>query len=221
MEGDGRFRTADSDITALQNSEIRLKYLTRDARRIVNDMGLRDLTMFYQVLLMEACYNYNPMRIQEKLNRKRDENPGISANPLITKLSEQSSFRMAKATHSASFNVNGIRNLYTLDRTVVVADYGVNLEDLARELNAVSSEMLGEWLGTVEKKMAMPIALCELQEFLSVMKEGDEELRSKLLVEVPKHQPIGEAERAILEKAREGLKETKKIMEMEDKDGPN
>ena len=220
MEGDRRYRTSDSDITTLQKSDLRLRHLTRDARKIVNGMGLRDLTIFYQVILMEYCYNHTPVSIENKLKEKRNETPAIGDNALITKLSEQSSFRMPKAKRFASFNLNGIMNLYTLDRSIVVADYGVDLEDLASELNGITPQLLSEWLGTVTKeKMPMPIVLCELQEFLDIMKGTEEELESKMLVDVPQYKPMDESAREMLQKALDELRKTQEMMQKENENG--
>lgn len=204
MEGGGGVGDSSQDITRLENLDIGLKYLTCDARDVVVDLGLHDLRIRNQVLLMEHCYNYSKEKVRNLLVDIEAKNIGVGTKDKMQMLGyalsnseTRANLRSAKTRtqlkirmgHRADFSINGIGNLLILDRSIVIADYQVKLDALSQLLNSISTALLMEWINTSGLRCPMQIALYRLQEFCNVDQEERNEVERLMAVKVPHYPP--------------------------------
>jgi len=156
----------NGNIDALQQSDLKLDYMTRDARDTVRTYGLDGLTIFWQIRLMEKCYNAGVGPVASEIERIRKSNPGLPANEIMRQCDFRGDIRRGKqkVRQLADFDLRGSKNLFTLDQTVLYADYSVRLDDLSSLLNAIHPATLAEWLEGVAK-LGMPLVMLQLEEF--------------------------------------------------------
>jgi hypothetical protein len=199
----------DSVINDLQRVQVPLHYVTKDVRDIVNELGLTTLSVYYQILLMEYCYNFGSNKVLRYAKQIRGENPAYSSNEVIGHMSEH---KMGKKMNCASFNVVGIKNLYALDRKILVADYNVRLHDLSNLLNNIHPEILLEWLEDVEPEV-MPILILKLEKLKYAIDKKMSMLGQLVIVDLPQYRAISEKGRAMLQEALEEIRLLEKMEE--------
>ena len=208
MESYGRSGNQNSNLDRLQQSDLKLRYMTYDARALVESLGMQDLTLFWQVLLMEHLYNYNnSSSVITQFKKMRDAEPGIPANQIVRGFSEVRS--RVKPQHAASFNETGIRNLFALDRSILFADYSTRLEALAKMLNDIPNDILSEWAED-EGHTSMPILMLKLETFLFKRNKAMREVEREVDPKIFERRPTSTQGNAVL---KEALKEIKEIGE--------
>jgi hypothetical protein len=223
VEGDRGVGASNQDIAALQASEIELKYLTHDAREFIQGHGLGRLTIHWQIMIMEHCFNHGLKKVDGFWTAiEKGHGGGASVKAMIGDLGQAlagKEFRKklhinqkgedAKNTKQASFNVNGTRNLYILDRSIVIADYSANIALLSKLLNGLPESTLLEWVDT-EDRCSMPIAIYRLQEFCSINEESMRETADMMKFTIPKYVAMDERGRKILQKTLADIRGIKK-----------
>ena len=204
------------DKTFLEGWDVELRYLTRDARRALKELGISGgMTIHRQTLLMEYCYNYNPNKVVKMLSDIRGVG-GMTPNTMIDNL-KNASIRMGPQQHRADFSANGTKNLYLMDRSVTAADYSIRLEELADIMNTISRSTLMAWMDVIDGRLSMPIAFYRLQEYVSENKEEREQVKKMMAFSVPKHEVMDDESRKVLRGVLEEIRDLKKITEGGDK----
>ena len=149
--------------TSVEGLDLQLTYLTHDARRIMNELGLQGLNLYWQVKLMECLYNYNSLTVSEIIRDKARKLPG---HPGYNILREAMKFLGTRKQYNhVVFTQRAMRNLYRLDRIILLADYTVKMDVLATTLDKLDDDDLGEILSTVNK-CGMGLLLIKIEEYI-------------------------------------------------------
>jgi hypothetical protein len=189
---------------------------------VIREQGLGRLTIHWQTLLMEHCFNHGRDKVSRFLEHIDKNNPSISGKEKVNLLGQALSskgFRAnlrikeggegLKGVRHASFDVKGTKNLYVMDRSIVTCDYSANMELLSRLLNTISESTMLEWVDT-EDRCSMPKALYRLQEFCNINAEEMREAETKMQFDLPRHTPMDEEDRKTLEAALIQIRSIKK-----------
>lgn len=154
------------DIDDIKTFDVSLQYLTHDARTVVENVGLSDMKLYDQMCLMVWCYNYNSNRVLTSL-KKHKGGDHIASRTLILEAAHNERRFFGTPKYKASFSFNAIKNLYSIDRLVLYADYNVRLDVLANALDQMSRDSING-LASEVGKMNMELFLFKLQDRLAV-----------------------------------------------------
>lgn len=91
----------------------------------------------------------------------------VSSRALILEAAHNERRFFGTPTHKAFFSFNAIKNLYSIDRLVLYADYNVRLDVLANALDQMSRDSING-LASEVGKMNMELFLFKLQDRLAV-----------------------------------------------------
>jgi len=166
----------------IEGLDVRLSYLTHDARRIIEEYSLQRLNLYWQCKLMELTYNYSPTTIAALVKDKADKFPG---HPPYNIIKEVMKFITTKKQHNhVVFSHQAMRNLYRLDRSLIVADYTVQLDRLSLILDKLGDEEMNEILEQLDRA-GMNLLLIRMEEYL-----GYKERQRRDVNDTPKFKPV-------------------------------
>lgn len=214
----------------IQDVELRLNHLTYEAREVINRSQRRDdLNLYWQVMLIQICYNYGVEKVFRALGMQKPGKKGRDVTWVnefslremmidMVKLDDlgRSRWVLKDPIHDVNFNKEklkgkAIRNLYRLDRLVLVSDFGIRLERLVEMLEDISDESL-EGVAADVGRTTMPILLAEMERFFDMVKQSVQELKNSHMVVIEPTKPV---DPVLLKVAETGLAE---LRDMEKKD---
>jgi hypothetical protein len=198
-EAKGLPRTPYPSIERIMDLDVRLRYLTHDARHVINQCKMKDdLNMYWQIILIEMCYNYSPAKVLGALTRSKKgkvktikleeggvaivntahdfdkEAAPVGSMTLRTKLKEGVKIYGSKV-REISFNSRQIWNLHLLDSNSNVSDYTVRWEEVLPMLDRMDPNSIVEIAG--ETGLArMNILISRIAEYLGIVDRSSEEL---------------------------------------------
>src|SRR3972149_4221898 len=147
----------------LEGTKVKLEHITHDARTVLKSIDRNDLNIYWQVRLMELCYNYNSTTVLNVIKNQLKREPDLptyhilrSAIPFIQK---------NKRHNNAVFTDEAILSLYLIDRTLIVSDYNARLEALADILGRLDREDVSI-IVSENNRCNMGLLLSKLEEFI-------------------------------------------------------
>lgn len=162
-------------IVNTEEATAKLTYLSHDARTVLSAMGRHDLNIHWQIRLMEACYNYNLTTV---MNIMMDQDKKLMGYPLLHVIKEGlPHLGRRKQHHNAMFMPEGMANLLFLDKSILMADYTVRLENLANMLNKLDREGLNDILSGVNR-CGMNLLMIKIEEFMGDRERQWKEVRT-------------------------------------------
>jgi len=148
----------------LEEAQVQLNYITHDARTILKLLGVKRLNIWWQLRLMEACYNYSDTSVTTIIKdiANRPDNQGKPFDQILRICMPLVYKRRNHA--SANFTDKAALNLLTFDRLVVAADYSVRLDNLAEILNDLGEEESNEIANDING-CGMNLLIIKLEEY--------------------------------------------------------
>jgi hypothetical protein len=141
--------------------DLRLAYLSHDARRIVDENCLK-LNLYWQVKLIELCYNFNDVTVATTIKGIVNKNPGFPSYEAVKQAMIILGRR--KQHNGAVFSQRAMANLYRLDKSIMVTDYTVRLDSLALVLDGLDEEGIVEIMSG--PRCGMNLILLKIEEYV-------------------------------------------------------
>jgi hypothetical protein len=190
----------------IEEANVSLNYITHDARNVLKLIGNPRTKLYWQVLLMQDCYNYNTTSVHNIIKSKakteaKFEDIFKAAAPLIHKLTQH---------HNAIFSPRAMLNLFTLDRSIVTADYTVRLDDLAAKLDQLDGESVNGIIET-SGRCGMNLLILKIEEFANERSRMLEETRRQSQIKLPEYKPATEEGKSLMRQMAQDLKDAKEI----------
>ena len=208
--GTTHHRDQDPGVDVVQVT-VRLKHLTYDAREVVErSRRPDDLTLYWQVMLIQNCYNYGVNRMAKVLGpqkAKKDRDPVFTNEEPLSLMMERGLpvWVTKDPIHRVEFSKKAIWNLYQVDSLVLVSDFGVRLERLVELLGKISQESIEE-IAVDTGRSTMPIFLSEMEQFFASVEESARDLKEARAAEVTPQTRVDPVHLAVAEKALEDLR---------------
>lgn len=167
------------DEERLKSANIKLQYVTHHARNIMAEIG-NDLNIYWQVRLMEMCHNHNLTVVNTLLTKAQKMSPGLPLSHLMH--INQGAVARAKKYSDAFFTTKAILHLWTLDSSMLSADYTTRLDALSRALDRMDADDMNAILSM--DKCSMPLLLIKIEDYLG---ERDKQwANTRKMAKIPK-----------------------------------
>jgi len=201
----------------LKTSDLKLNFLTHEARSAIKALDLGDLKIYDQVRLMVWCFNYSSKSIFRTLQTVRRANKEAVGRFIMDEAAKHAyrSFG-SKRTHpefgieyrQAKFSAKAVRHLYYVDRTMICADYGntlVRLDDFAELLNEIEYEVLLDLAADIGKR-SIGYIFMRMEEAVAKRRKGREQIRQMSEVRPDYGEPMSEEDRQDLRKVLDEIR---------------
>lgn len=208
------------EIDAIKATDLKLQFLTREAREAVNEVDLVDIKLYDQARLMAWCYNYSYHRVIKGMKKIRDAHENAAGRFILDEVAAHETrvlgrrhdeWMLGKAYRRVTLSTRVIKNLYHVDRLMLFGDYPVRLEDLTIALDQLTVEEIKDIAGEIGIR-SMGFVLMKLEEYAASKKRG-RQLMLKMADYKPDYGTPMSAEDQ--EKMRENLDELRNIQRIE------
>jgi hypothetical protein len=186
-----------------EQPEFSLRFVTHDARKLLNLCGVKQLAVRWQTLLMELCYNHTYQKAASIIRREVDRHPESTFAATLAGIAARG---LGGPIRTAHFTPQAIHHLLLIDRRILTSDFDTHLDLLANVLGAVQTGTLKEFMNDMDR-CSMWIFLSRLDDFFNHLRHETQALRKMALVPMPSiGKPMSGESRSILTDAVQELK---------------
>lgn len=186
-----------------EQPEFSLRFVTHDARKLLNLCHVNQLAVRWQVVLMELCYNHTYQKTATMVRREVDRHP---ESTFAVTLAGMAARGLGEPIRTAHFTPQAIHHLLLVDRRILTSDFDTHLDLLANVLGAIQTGTLKEFMNDMDR-CSMWIFLSRLDDYFNHLRHETQTLRKMALVPIPSAgKPMSEESRSILTDALLELK---------------
>ena len=186
-------------------SPMRLKYLSHDARIVVDQCGLEDLDLYGQTQIIEACENMGLkkvisgvmnlkrsgdkirflefLRAEDKRRSRKLTNITMEQSVAEAKKQDKRNMRLVRTNEAdACFTLRGIWNLYMIDYDMLASDWSVRLKDLVVFLDWIGMDDVAQ-MSQEMGRCSMHLIMYKLAGYFAEVQDVVEELSNAKPIE--------------------------------------